>query len=288
MTEVKNVTHRNLKTTFCALIFCFVNQVNAQTSPELLIGVVPNVSARIILQNYQPLADYLQDGLKRKASIVTSTDFASFHQRVLKGEFHLIVTAPNLGRVAEVDGKWETLAVLEPQIPALLVGLASKPDSKIAELRGKKLALANPSSLVAIAGINWLSSQGLSAERDYEILRIANDDSLGLALRTGEAPFAMMSMGEFRAKPPELQKDLKIITEFIRVPGFFIMINPKLSASDKSRLSQLIGELPSKDAGKKFLASSGFQGLHSPTPEERRVLDGFLDLTRKGVLPTPK
>ena len=280
---------RTLKLIFTVLMFGFLTKAGAQSSSqELLIGVVPNVSARIILQNYQPLADYLQEGMKRKASIVTSTDFASFHQRVLKGEFHFIVTAPNLGRLAEVDGKWETVAVLEPQIPALLVGLASKPDAKITELRGKKLALANPSSLVAIAGINWLSGQGMNAGKDYEILRIANDDSLGLALRSGEAPFAMMSMGEFRAKPPELQKDLKIITEFIRVPGFFMMANPKLSASEKSRLASLIAELPTKDSGKKFLASSGFQGLHSPTAEERKILDGFLELTRKGVLPASK
>lgn len=283
------MTLKKLRTLFSALLLGLTAQVGAQTSnEELLIGVVPNVSARIILQNYQPLADYLQEGMKRKASIVTSTDFASFHQRVLKGEFHFIVTAPNLGRLAEVDGKWETVAVLEPQIPALLVGLASKPDAKVVELKGKKLALANPSSLVAIAGINWLSSQGLRADKDYEILRIANDDSLGLALRSGEAPFAMMSMGEFRAKPPELQKDLKIITEFIRVPGFFMMVNPKLGASDKTRLAGLIRDLPSKDSGKKFLASSGFQGLHSPTAEERKILDGFLDLTRKGVTPASK
>lgn len=271
----------------CLLCFPLLNAQAQQSTKEVLIGVVPNVSARIIMTNYQPMAEHFQDGLGRKAAIVTSTDFATFHKRVLNGEFDLIVTAPNLGRLAEVDGKWETLAVLEPQIPALLVGLSANANAPLSSLKGKKLALANPSSLVAIAGLNWLKAQGLEQGRDYQILRIANDDSLGLALRSGEAAFAMMSMGEFRAKPAELQKELKIINEFVRVPGFFVMANPKLNAAERSKLLALTNDLTNKPTGQKFFATSGFKGLRRPTEEDRKLLDSYLELTRAGLRPSP-
>jgi phosphonate transport system substrate-binding protein len=166
---------------------------------EVLIGVVPNMSARMISTQYQPMADYFEKGLGRKVAVTTGTNFPNFYQRARANEFQIMVTAPNLARVSQADGNWEAVAVLEPGIPGLLVGMAGR-QNNLEFLRGKKLAVANPQSLVALAGINWLSSQGFVNNRDYEIVRIANDDSLGISLRTGEAAFALMSQGEFNAK----------------------------------------------------------------------------------------
>ena len=65
-------------------------------------------------------------------------------------------------------------------------------------MRGKTLAVANPQSLVVLRGLQWLREQGLQEGRDFKISRAGNDDSLGTLIRSGEAPMAMMSMGEFR------------------------------------------------------------------------------------------
>lgn len=268
-----------------ALFFYSLSAVGQVANTEIVIGVVPNVSARIINTNYQPMAEYFEKNLKQKVAITTGTNFPNFYQRALANEFQIMVTAPNLARVSQSDGNWEAIAVLEPGIPGLLVGLSGQ-QNNIELLKGKKLAVANPQSLVALAGINWLSSQGLNSGKDYEILRIANDDSLGISLKTGDAAFAIMSQGEFNAKDAELKKILSPINTFITLPGFFVMVNANLALNEKQKIKALIMNFPKSEEAKKFFSLTGFNGLKPPTSEQLKFLDQFVAITRQGLSQT--
>ena len=269
---------------FLLLFFLFLSPfVSSQPAKtELVIGVVPNVSARIINTNYQPLADYFEKELKQKVAITTGTNFPNFYQRARANEFQIMVTAPNLARVSQVDGNWEPVAVFEPGIPGLLVGVNGR-SNNLELLRGKKLAMANPQSLVALASINWLSSQGFTNGKDYEILRIANYDSLGIILKTGDAAFAVMSQGEFNAKDAELKKLLVPVTTFVNLPGFFIMVNAGLSPIEKQQIKMLTLAFPKSEQAKSFFSLTGFTGLNQPTSEQTRFLNAFEATTRQGL-----
>jgi ABC-type phosphate/phosphonate transport system substrate-binding protein len=249
---------------------------------EVLIGVVPNMSARMISTQYQPVADYFEKNLGRQVIVTTGTSFPNFYQRVLANEFQIMVTAPNLARVSQADGNWEAIAVFEPGIPGLLVGMADR-QNNLEFLREKKLAVANPQSLVALAGMNWLSSQGFVNNRDYEILRIANDDSLGISLRTGEAAFALMSQGEFNSKDTELKKILTPINTFVRLPGFFMMVNANVASGEKQKMTSLILNFQKSEQAKQFFSVTGFTGLQPPTAEQLKFLDSFIEATRQGL-----
>jgi phosphonate transport system substrate-binding protein len=274
---------------FKALLISFILGAStcsySQTAnKELIVGVVPNVSARIIAKNYQNFSRYLEGGLGNPVTIATAKDFPDFHKQTMENNFQLIVTTPNLGRVAFVDGGWEELYIFEPSIPGLLVGLADT-NNDLSKLKGKKLAVANPQSLVALAGVDWLNKQGYVLGIDYEIMRIANDDSLGIALTSGEAPFALMSMGEFRAKDEQLRKSLKIVNEFIKLPNFLIMASPKMSEEDRKKIKSLLKQLPATELGKLFFADSGFTNIVTPTNEQNKFLDQFVNATRAGLIP---
>ena len=207
-----------------------------RTDSALVIGVVPNVSARLILAAYQPMRMHLERELGRRVEVATAPDFRGFAERALRGEYRVIVTAPNVGRVLQMEAGWEPIAIYEPQIPAILVAGADNPLDAATQLRGRALALANPQSLVALVGLQWLRNQGLQAGTDFSIALAANDDSLGAVLRSGEAPLAVMSMGEFRAKPEEMRKRLRIVSEIARVPGFLVMTATGMDDTERRRL----------------------------------------------------
>ena len=257
--------------------------VQAQASAPFTIGVLPNVSARIIFAAYQPMREHFERELGQKVEIATAPEFRSFSERTLKGEYDMVVIAPNLGRVATLDANWEVLGVYEPRIPALAVGAIENADNNPAQLRGKSVALANPQSLVALVGLDWLRSQGLQPGVDFKTVVTANDDSLGAVLRSGEAPIAIMSRGELRAKPPEMQAKLRVIHEIAQVPGFFVMANPKLDAPQRRRLRSLVQGFPATEDGRRFLSLSGFTGIREVTDADLRVLDPYNDLTRRGL-----
>ena len=251
--------------------------------PVFTIGVLPNVSARLILSSYQPMREYFERELKQRVEIATAPDFRSFSEQTLKGEYQMVVIAPNLGRVAQLDAQWEPLAIYEPMIPGVAVSLASNADNSTAQLKGKSLAMANPQSLVALVGLQWLRAQGLQVGSDFNTVVAANDDSLGAMLRSGEAPWAIMSMGEFRAKPEALRQNLRIVHEFARLPGFYVMGNPKLPATLRQRLRSLMLQFPATDDGKRFFALSGFANIREITEADLKFVDPFNDITRKAL-----
>ena len=248
----------------------------------LTLGVLPNISARVLLTHYQPMREYLQQALGRPVEVVTANDFRAFAQATREGKYDAIVTAPNLGRVAQADSRWAPIAQYEPGIPALLVGLASR-EVPVTQLRGKALALANPQSLVALVGLRWLNGQGLQQGRDFQVVRTPNDDSLGAVLLNGEAPFAIMSMGEFRAKPEALRQSLRIVTEIAKVPGFLVMANPSMAAAERQRLAEALWALPPTEAGKRFFGLSGFTNVRRVDERELAALDAYVDVTRRSL-----
>ncbi len=254
-----------------------------QSTAPFRIGVLPNVSARVILTSYQPMREYFERELKRGVDIATAPDFRVFAENTRRGDYNLIVTAANLGRIAQVDSNWHPLAIYDPKIPAILVALADNPNASVTQLRGKSVALANPQSLVALAGLEWLGGQGLRLGADFKTVTAANDDSLGAVLRTGEAPLAIMSMGEFRAKPEAMRNTLRIVTEIAKLPGFLVMASPGLPAAELQRLKTLILAFPQTEEGKKFFTLSGFANIREVGEAELKTLDAFNDVTRKGL-----
>jgi phosphonate transport system substrate-binding protein len=264
----------------------FAPSVRAQTdSSALVIGVVPNLSARMVIAQHQPVRDYFQRMLKQSVEIATSTDLPGFSRETLKGNYSMVFTPANLGRVAQIDGGWAVLARLEPGIPAVLVAMADNLNSNPNQLSGKVLATTNPSSLVVQAGINWLKDRNLEVGRDYKLSTLPNDDSLFAVLRSGEAPFAMMSKGEFMAKPENMRQATRIVSEMEVVSGFWILANPKMPLAQRQRLNELLLAFPNSEEGKLFFASPGRSGLSAVTDAKMKELDIYLDATRKALAP---
>lgn len=259
--------------------------VFAQSAPKLTVGVLPNVSARILVTNYQPMRAYLARETGRQVEIATANGFRGFHEGTLRGDFDLVVTAANLGRIAQIDARWTPLAIYEPTIPAVLVTATDAGDNSPTRLRGKVLALSNPQSLVALRGLQWLQEQGLTAGRDFRVVHTPNEDSLGALIRSGEAPMAIMSGGEFRQIGEPVRKTLRVATEIGRVSGFWVMANPRLSADERRQLSTLLLAFPGSDDGKAFLNATGFQNIRAITSVDQSALDPFVQPTRVGLTP---
>lgn len=261
----------------------FPTPIRAQAGPAFTIGVLPNVSARVLFAAYQPMREYFERELGQRVEIATAPDFPSFSERTFKGEYDLVVIAPNLGRIASLDANWEVLGVYEPRIPALAVAAIENSDNSASQIRGKAVALANPQSLVALVGLEWLRSQGLQAGTDFKTVVTANDDSLGAVLRTNEAPIAIMSRGELRAKPAEMQARLRVVHEIAQLPGFFVMANPRLDARQRRRLRSLLLGFPATDDGRRFVGLSGFSNIREVTDADLRFLEPYNEITRRGL-----
>ena len=271
--------------TIALACLCFFTPARGEET-ALKLGVLPNVSTRVLFANYQPLRAHLEAALSQPVQVVTAGDFRGFHAATLAREYDVVVTAANLARIAELDKTWLPLAVFEPGILGVLVRSKANPPAGVAALKSKRLALSNPQSLVALRGFEWLAERGLKLGVDYTTVVLRNDDSLYMALGDGSIPYAIMSMGEFRAMPEAARDKLEVETEFARVVGFVVMAAPDAPNLPADRLAKLRAALHSFMAtpgGASFTELTGVRAIRPLQARELASVDAYLEATRAGL-----
>jgi phosphonate transport system substrate-binding protein len=254
----------------------------SQTRP-LTLGVVPNVSARLVVTLYQPMRSYLEGRLMQPVQVVTAPDFPSFHLRACDGQYGLYITAPNLAALALADDKARALGLFEPGVPALAVALRERASDALVALRGQQLALANPASMVALRGLAWLREQGLEEGRDFSVVRVPNEDSLLRRLQAGGAALALMSRGELNQLSDAGREALVVVQQYATLPGFMAMVPGRSTADEALPLRQALLDFMASPASDGFRAASGMRSLRELTRADRAQLAPYVDPTRQAL-----
>ena len=258
-------------------------QKGSPTDP-LVLGVLPNIGAAALLGQYEHMKRYLERTTGKTVRIVTSPNFKAFFDSTMRGDFDLAVTGVHMARVNQLDGALVPIGLYEPRIRALFITPTDKPIGSPQELRGKAVAFANPQSLVAMYGIQWLGQQNLQPGKDFEVKPARSDLSVGRLMLSGEAAAAIMSNGEFRALPPEESSRLKITNEIARIPNFVVLAHPRLGAELTAQLkSQLKAFLADKENGVAFATATGITDIVDADDVQMRELDPYVDQTRRAM-----
>ena len=250
----------------------------------LVIGVLPNVAASLLLPQYEYMRRYLERVGGQKVRIVVPANFKVFFDATLAGEYDLAVAAPHFARVAQQERGMVPLVTYEPRINALMVVPAESTVTGPKDMRERAVAFANPQSLVAMYGVQWLRGQGLEAGKDFEVKGARTDLGVGRMLLSGDAVAAIMSNGEFRALPADESSRLKIGEVFARIPNFITIAHPRLERDKINRLrTQLKAFLADADDGAAFARATGFSGITDVDDAQMRELDPYSPQTRRAM-----
>ena len=248
----------------------------------LVIGVLPNVAASLLLPQYEYMRRYLERVGGQKVRIVVPANFKVFFDATMAGEYDLAVAAPHFARVAQQERGMVPLVTYEPRINALMVVPADSTVAGPKDMRERAVAFANPQSLVAMYGVQWLRGHGLEAGKDFEVKGARTDLGVGRMLLSGDAVAAIMSNGEFRALPADESSRLKIGEVFARIPNFITMAHPRLERDKINHLrTQLKAFLADADDGAAFARATGFSGITDVDDAQMRELDPYSAQTRR-------
>ena len=260
----------------------------AAASNTLVIGVLPNLAAPVLSANYARMKRYLERGNVQTVTIVVPRNFKEFFDSTMRGDYDIAIAAPHFARVAQLDRNMVPLLTYQPQINGLFIAPSDTGLKEARDVRERVVAFANPQSLVAMYGRQWLKRAGLEQGSDYEMRGARTDLGVGRMLLSGDAVAAIMSNGEFRALPPDELARLKVVEIFARIPNFIFMAHPRIERARLARLkTQLQGFFADPEEGAPFAQASGFTGLAEVDPATMRDLDGFVDLTRRAMASAP-
>ncbi len=250
----------------------------------LTIGVLPNIGTAALQAQYENLKAWMERTQGTKLRITVPANFKVFFENTMRGDYDLSVAAPHFARVAQVDRSMVPVVMYEPRINALFIG---KPDDGIngpADMRGKALGFANPTSLVALYGLQWFRQAGLEPAKDFEVRGARTDMGVGRMLLAGEVSGAIMSNGEFRALPQDEAARLRTVEAFARIPNFIIVAHPRLGAARINRLKgQFKAFIADKDEGAAFVRATGITGMVDADDAVLRELDPYVAPTRRAM-----
>ncbi len=257
-------------------------QLAQSQSKPLQVGVLPNVSARVLATQYEPLQVHLGQKIDRQVVVSTAPDWPSFYRNVKADQYDLVVAAVHVARLMQMDLGLRPLANYQPNIKGLFVTAKANADKGVQGAKDSQVAVANPASLLAFEGERWLDRQGLKVNGDYKVLRVRGDDSVGLTLVRGESAAGILSMGEFNAHPAVVRDQLKIVQVFVEVPSFVVMASPRLTPEMAATFAKQLAEFSEASAeGKQFEERTGFKIKGSVNDKDLQAMDVFLDKTRR-------
>lgn len=199
----------------------------ATAAPTVLrIGVAPHSSARVILQMYQPLRDFLAEHLGQPVEIVTAPDFTEFARRALASHYDIAITTGHQAYLLQSDARFLPLLTYQADFKALMVVAADSAYRQPADLAGTTVMGLSPSSLVTLWGMHWLHRNDV---RGVQLRYVSASDSAVHQVLSREASAATVSLANFQNLKPEMREHLRVLAESLPLAGRVYLLAPRLA-----------------------------------------------------------
>ena len=264
------------------LIICHTLPASANPTP-LVVGLLPTLSPRVLIQNYQPFRLYLEQTLKRPVVMVTATDLPAFHKSTMTGAYDVVVTAAHFGRLAQMERGYVPLAGYKLGNRAMLITSKEAPLKSIGDLRGHTVATLSRFALVANQTVEWLEKQGLRESVDYRLVETSSQNSSVYSLLSGESSLAIIAPSGWLQLPDNIRDGVKVFASLPPLPSLIWMANPRLTQEVPRLKSALLAFSPEIPKGREFFEVTGYQDMREITATEMRSLDIYLPSLKQHI-----
>jgi phosphonate transport system substrate-binding protein len=253
----------------------------AAPAAPLQLGVFPNLSVQVLVNLYQPLADDLARQLKRPVRIETAPDFRVFMQRAAAGRYDIMVAAPHFGQIALRDYGYLPLYRYRNGVEGLLVVRRGAPFRTLQDLRGQRIALADPLAIVVLEMQRQLRQAGLQAGRDYAPIASGTHNNAAYTVLSGRAEAGVIGRLPLQQLPENERLSLQVLARTAVLPGQVIVYHPRLAAADVACLRRALPAFKATPAGRRFLDLGDFGDLEVLDDTQQKSLEFATDVVRK-------
>lgn len=252
----------------------------ATPAGTLNLGVFPYLSPTQMVEQLEPLRQYIETTLRQPVALASAPDFLSFVQRTQQGEYDLVVTAPHMGRLAQKRDGWQVVAMSGQQTATAVLVRKDSGIARLEDLRGKRLAVGSWRSVTYLLAEEALAKRGLKLGRDVTVIETATFSNVVQSVLVGDA--------EAGATPTLLwdkwvhanAEQRARLHEIYRAPppnphSFIVMMPSTAAPATIERLRKALLGFGDTPAGKDFLLNSQFQSFIPPNEKAMARNDPF-------------
>ena len=258
-----------------------VASAEATESVVLEIGLVPSLTARTLLTAFEPMRAYLEHHLKQPVRLSTAANFREFYGRTQKDEFDLLVTPAHFAWLAHREAGYTPLLTYTEQLSGLLIVGLDSPIRAIADLRGKRLGIADPLAIVTMRGLQVLREQGLRPEVDFSLQATAPHHAAAVAVAQGDLEAAIIGSGPYRIMAGETRARLRVLSELGSVPNAVYLAHKRIPPVRQRELQLLLQTFGVAADGKQFMAQYHYGGFKPVTAAELKSMEVYAEQAKR-------
>jgi phosphonate transport system substrate-binding protein len=227
----------------------------------LRFGLFPNLSPRVLLEVNQPMATYLSHRLGRAVYLETAPDFASFARRTRERRYDLLLTAPHLAYLANAETGYRPLFAYASSAQGMLVVPKNSSYRSIKDLRGTRLAFADPLAVVTMMMEKDLARAGLQEGRDYQRINAGSHNNAALLAVQGKADGAIIGVLSFQNMSEDIKQSLRPLAYTQPILGLVYLASPNLTQAEIKAVKTAIADFITTAEGRAFLNKGNVGGL---------------------------
>jgi len=213
---------------------------------RLRVALLPDENASTLIQNAQPLKEYLAKTLAKDIEIIVTTDYSSMIEAMRFGRIEVAYFGPFSYVLAKSRAPGiEPFAVGvergSPTYNAVLIANKAGPVQSLAQIKGHPFAFGDQAStsshLVPRAHIQ--KNAGLTAGKDYKAVHLGAHDAVARAVQAGQVPAGALSKSIFEVLVERKTIDPARITVLglsDPIPNYPIFMQGDLAPQLKSRI----------------------------------------------------
>jgi phosphonate transport system substrate-binding protein len=264
--------HRFIHEIITALCMIMVTFLPLQGQPAAFkVGVAPHTSARVIIEQYQPLRIHLEKSLGRPVEILTALDFTEFARRAVAQEFDLAITTGHQARLLQTDAGYTPLITYKADFKALAIVVAKGKIRTPKDLKGGAAIGLSSSSLVTLWGQHWLKEQKLG---EVPVRYVSAADSVAQLLLSGDGSAGFVSLANFQKFQPEVRAGLRILAESTAMAGRVYVLNGRC-ASDLKKVDKALWTFAQSKEGLAYFEANKLEGYRKVRGGELQAMDPY-------------
>jgi phosphonate transport system substrate-binding protein len=263
----------------------------AQDNPaKLRVALLPDENAATIIQNAQPLKNYLESNLHKDIELVVTTDYSSMIEAMRFGRIEIAYFGPLsyvLAKSKAPDIEPFAVGVTNgsPTYRSVIITQAGGAIKAIEDIKGKTVGFGDPASTSShLIPRALLAKHNLIGDKDYKLVHLGAHDAVARAVQSAQVQAGGLSQEIFNnllAKKSIEAAKLSVLVVSDPIPNYPMVVQGKLDPGLKASIRKAFLELKDQAILKPFRAE-GFvttdDGAYDILRETAKVL--ALDLSR--------
>lgn len=268
-----------------AALACWLSgggRARAAEADSVEIAVLPFFSARVLVETYEPMRAAIQARLGRPTYLVTARDFRTFALRTEAGGYGFILTAPHLGRLAQLEAGYRPLLQWLAPLRGVFMVDRDSPLRSLADLRGRRVGMPDPLAAITMMGEETLRAAGLVPGKNIILASQPSHNAALLSVLRGENAAALTWVNTLDTIEPDIRDRLRPLAYTGEMPvASVFMAGPRLPAAEADALRAALLAFAGSDAGRGFLKRAGYDGIVPIASDGLAPFDRFLPAVRR-------